>query len=117
LAKTNPVMAFSLATLMFSTAGIPPLAGFFSKFYILAAAMNRGFLITSILAVLFSVVSAYYYLRIVKIIYFDEPQKNVMRLENIANVKLVIFLTAIMNLTLIFFLQDILSFITNFLVF
>lgn len=117
LAKTNPVMAFSLATLMFSTAGIPPLAGFFSKFYILAAAMNRGFLITSILAVLFSVISAYYYLRIVKIIYFDEPQKNVMRLENITNVKLVIFLTAIMNLTLIFFLQDILSFIANFLVF
>jgi NADH-quinone oxidoreductase subunit N len=117
LAKTNPVMAFSLAVLMFSTAGIPPLAGFFSKFYILAAAMNHGFLITSILAVLFSVISAYYYLRIVKIIYFDEPQKNAMHLENIVNVKLVIFLTAIMNLTMIFFLQDILSFITNFLVF
>jgi len=114
LAKTNPYMAFSLAVLMFSTAGIPPLAGFFSKFYILVAAIGHGFLITAIVAVLFSVISAYYYLRIVKIMYFDEPQ-NVMKLENITNVKLIIFVTAILNLVLIFFLQPIFALITNFL--
>jgi NADH-quinone oxidoreductase subunit N len=115
LAKTNPVMAFSLSALMFSTAGIPPLAGFFSKFYILVAAIGHGFLITAILAVLFSTISAYYYLRIVKIMYFDEPQKNVMELENIANVKFVIFLVALLNLVLIIFMQPLMTFITTFL--
>ncbi len=113
LAKTNPVMAFSLAALMFSTAGIPPLAGFFSKFFILTAILSHGYLITSIIAVLFSVISAYYYLRIVKIMYFDEPTK-VMELENIGNVKSVIFVIAVVNIIFIFFLDSIISLISNF---
>jgi NADH-quinone oxidoreductase subunit N len=113
LAKTNPLMAFCLAVLMLSSAGIPPLAGFFSKFYILTAAITHGFLLTAIFAILFSVISAYYYLRIVKIIYFDEPQKTIT-LEEIGNVKLVIFLAAIFNLVLIFSLDSIASSIANF---
>jgi NADH-quinone oxidoreductase subunit N len=113
LAKTNPYMAFSLAVLMFSTAGIPPLAGFFSKFYILTAAIAHGYLITSIIAVLFSVVSAYYYLRIVKVMYFDEPQ-NLMKLDCVNNVKAMIFVTALFNLGLIFFLNSFVNSIANF---
>jgi NADH-quinone oxidoreductase subunit N len=58
---------------MFSLAGIPPLAGFFAKFYIFLAAIQAGLYIPAILGVLASVVGAYYYLRIVKLIYFDEP--------------------------------------------
>ena len=115
LAKTNPVMAFCLATLMFSTAGIPPLAGFFSKFYILVAALGSGLLIPAILAVLFSVVSAYYYLRIVKIMYVDEP-KQIMTLDQVGNVKLVILATAIFNLFFLLFLNSIVGSITNFTV-
>ncbi len=116
LAKTNPVVAFSIAVLMFSSAGVPPLAGFFSKFLILISILKQGYLITAILAILFSVISAYYYLRIVKIMYFDEP-KNIIKLEDVGNAKAIIFVIAILNIVLIAFLSGFLNFITNFLVF
>jgi NADH-quinone oxidoreductase subunit N len=73
LAKTNPVMAFFLAMLLFSLAGIPPLAGFFAKFYVFLAAIESGLYALAVIGVLASVVGAYYYLRIIKIMYFDEP--------------------------------------------
>jgi len=73
LARNNPVMAFVLAMLMFSLAGIPPLAGFFAKFYVFLAAIEAGLYLLAVIGVLASVVGAYYYLRIVKIMYFDEP--------------------------------------------
>ena len=66
-------MAFFLAMLMFSLAGIPPLAGFFAKFYVFLAAIQAGLFTLAVIGVLASVVGAYYYLRIVKIMYFDEP--------------------------------------------
>jgi NADH-quinone oxidoreductase subunit N len=75
LARTNAPMAFFLATMMFSLAGIPPLAGFFAKFYVFAAAMKADLYGLAVIGVLLSAVSAYYYLRIVKIMYFDEPSK------------------------------------------
>jgi NADH-quinone oxidoreductase subunit N len=59
--------------LLFSLAGIPPLAGFFAKFYVFLAAIKAGLFTLSVIGVLTSVVSAYYYLAIVKIMYFDEP--------------------------------------------
>jgi len=73
LARTQPVMAFVLAALMFSLAGIPPLAGFFAKFYVFLAAIQGKFYILAVIGVLASVVGAYYYLRIVKLMYIDEP--------------------------------------------
>ncbi len=73
LARTNPAMAFMLGMLLFSLAGIPPLAGFFAKFYVFLAAIEAGLYVLSVIGVLASVVGAYYYLRIVKIMYFDEP--------------------------------------------
>ncbi len=73
LAQTQPAFAFVFAMLMFSLAGIPPLAGFFAKFYVFLAAINAGLYALAVIGVLASVVGAYYYLRIVKIIYFDEP--------------------------------------------
>ena len=66
-------MAFFLGALMFSLAGIPPLAGFFAKFYVFAAAIKAGLYALAVIGVLSSVVGAYYYLRIVKVMYFDEP--------------------------------------------
>jgi NADH-quinone oxidoreductase subunit N len=73
LSKTNPIMAFLLAMIMFSLAGIPPLAGFFAKFYVFLAAIEANLYALAVIGVLASVVGAYYYLRIVKIMYFDEP--------------------------------------------
>jgi NADH-quinone oxidoreductase subunit N len=73
LARTNGPMAFFLSAMMFSLAGIPPLGGFFAKFYVFAAAIEANLFALSVIGVLCSVVAAYYYLRIVKIIYFDEP--------------------------------------------
>ena len=75
LARTNAPMAFFLAAMMFSLAGIPPLAGFFAKFYVFAAAMKADLYGLAVIGVLLSAVGAYYYLRIVKIMYFDEPTK------------------------------------------
>jgi NADH-quinone oxidoreductase subunit N len=73
LARTKPVMAFFFAMLMFSMAGVPPLAGFFAKFYVFLAAIQAGLFTLAVLGVLTSVVGAYYYLMIVKTMYFDEP--------------------------------------------
>jgi NADH-quinone oxidoreductase subunit N len=73
LSKTNPGMAMALAVFMFSLAGVPPLAGFFGKFYVFYAAVQTGLIWLVVIAVVTSVVSAFYYLRIVKLMYFDEP--------------------------------------------
>ena len=73
LARTHPTMAFFLGVLLFSLAGIPPLAGFFAKFYVFLAAIKAGLFTLAVIGVLTSVVGAYYYLAIVKIMYFDEP--------------------------------------------
>jgi len=76
LAHTNPALAFFLATLLFSLAGIPWLAGFFAKWYVFVAAIKAGLFALAVLGVLASVVGAYYYLAIIKIMYFDEPAKG-----------------------------------------
>jgi NADH-quinone oxidoreductase subunit N len=76
LARTHPTMAFFFAMLMFSLAGIPPLAGFFAKFYVFLAAINAGLYALAVIGVLTSVVGAFYYLMIVKTMYFDEPAQS-----------------------------------------
>lgn len=76
LSKSQPWMAFFFLIFMFSLAGIPPLAGFFGKFYIFIAAVNAGLVPLAVIGLVTSVVGAYYYLRIVKIIYFDDPAEG-----------------------------------------
>lgn len=73
LARNQPILAMALALLMFSMAGIPPLAGFFGKYFIFLAAIEAELYTLAIIGVLTSVVGAYYYLRIIKVMYFDEP--------------------------------------------
>ena len=80
LAQTNLGMASVLAVLLFSLAGIPPLAGFFAKFYVFAAAVKEGLWGLAVFGVLASVVGAYYYVRIVKIMFFDEPKDEFLRI-------------------------------------
>ena len=76
LGKTNPGMAFALAMLMFSLAGIPPLAGFFAKWYVFVAAVEAKLYALAIIGVLTSAVGAFYYLRVVKVMYFDEAKES-----------------------------------------
>jgi NADH-quinone oxidoreductase subunit N len=76
LGRTHPLMALAMGIFMFSMAGIPPLAGFFAKFYVFMAAVDAGLIWLAVIGVLTSVVSAFYYLRIVKVMYFDEPLES-----------------------------------------
>ena len=76
LSKTHPMMAAAMAIFMFSMAGIPPMAGFFSKLYVFLAAVEAGLFTLAIIGVLSSVVGAYYYLRIIKVMYFDEATET-----------------------------------------
>jgi NADH-quinone oxidoreductase subunit N len=76
LARTHPTAAFFFGLLMFSFAGIPPLAGFFAKFYVFLAAIQAGLYMLAVIGVVASVVAAYYYLAIVKTVYFDEPGRG-----------------------------------------
>jgi NADH-quinone oxidoreductase subunit N len=76
LAQTNLAMATVLALLLFSLAGVPPLAGFFAKFYVFVAAVKEGLWGLAVFGVLASVVGAYYYVRIVKVMFFDAPKEK-----------------------------------------
>ncbi len=88
--------AFVLAMLMFSFAGIPPFAGFFGKFFVFLAAIKAGLLTLAVIGVVTSVVGAYYYLSIVKIMYFDEPAKAFDPMPN--ELKPVLAVTGLFNL-------------------
>ena len=72
LSQSNLSMAFLFAMLLFSMAGIPPLAGFFAKFYVFAAAIKAGLYPLAVIGVIASVIAAFYYLRIIKVMFFDE---------------------------------------------
>jgi NADH-quinone oxidoreductase subunit N len=96
LARTHPTMAFFLALLLFSLAGIPPLAGFFAKFYVFLAAIKAGLYTLSVIGVLASVVGAYYYLAIVKIMYFDEAGERFEPMH--VELKVILAVSGLINL-------------------
>lgn len=79
LSQTNPFMATALTILMFSLAGIPPLAGFFAKYFVFVAAIEAHLYALAIIGVLASVVGAYYYLRVIKVMWFDEAKGEFAR--------------------------------------
>jgi NADH-quinone oxidoreductase subunit N len=76
LNRTHPWLAFIMLLLMFSLAGIPPTAGFYAKLAVLSAAVNAGQIWLAVAAVVFSLIGAFYYLRIVKLMYFDEQRDS-----------------------------------------
>lgn len=94
LGKTNPMLALTMVLFMFSLAGVPPLAGFFGKYFVFLAAVKANLLPLAIIGMLTSVVSAYYYLRVIKVMYFDEAQQPIDPLPDIG-VKLVIGFAAL----------------------
>jgi NADH-quinone oxidoreductase subunit N len=108
VSRSNPMMALALAIFMFSMAGIPPLAGFFGKLYIFLAAVQAGMYTLAVIGVLSSVVGAFYYLRIVKLMYFDaaaEPLDRTYGLE----LRLVMMATAVFIVLFFLFPEPILS--------
>jgi NADH-quinone oxidoreductase subunit N len=110
LGRTNKPLAFVLSMLMFSLAGIPPLAGFFGKLFVFMAAIKTGLLpliVLAVLGVLASAVGAFYYLRIVKIIYFDEPQPAFDSMD--PEVKWVAYLSGAFALLFVLFASPLLN--------
>ncbi len=79
LSRTNPVLALALALFMFSMAGIPPLAGFFAKYFVVLAAVEAELYVLAVIGVLSSVVSAFYYWRIVRVMYFEDAVEGLDR--------------------------------------
>ena len=73
LGRTDPAMALAIAVFMFSMAGIPPFSGFWGKYFIFTAAVQQGMWLLAVIGVLTSVIGAFYYIRIIKVMYFDEP--------------------------------------------
>jgi NADH-quinone oxidoreductase subunit N len=100
ISRQKPLFAFLFAALLFSLAGIPPLAGFFAKFYVFNAAIQAHLYWLAVVGVVLSVVGAYYYLRVVKIMYFDEPGVTFDRMPG--TVQLTLALTA--GFVILFFL-------------
>jgi NADH-quinone oxidoreductase subunit N len=103
LGRSDPAMAVWMTVFMFSMAGIPPLAGFFGKLYVFLPAVQEGFWTLAVIGVASSVVSAYYYLRIVKVMYFDARPAGLAALEP-RSAGLTLVMTASGLVTLLFFL-------------
>ena len=76
LSKNHPMLALSLMIILFSLAGIPPLAGFFAKFYVFKSVIEQSMYFLAIVGLLSTVVAAFYYLRLIKIMYFDKEKEK-----------------------------------------
>ncbi|HXW28858.1 MAG TPA: NADH-quinone oxidoreductase subunit NuoN, partial [Xanthobacteraceae bacterium] len=98
LARTRPAMALFFGLLLFSLAGVPPLAGFFAKFYVFLAAIEAGLYPLAVIGILTSVIGAYYYLMIVKVMCFDEPKRSFEPMTN--DIRVVLGAGGLFNLLL-----------------
>jgi len=76
LNQRNPFYAAIMGIVMFSMAGVPPMVGFFAKWMVIKAAIDAGLLWLAVVAVVFAVIGAFYYLRVIKFMYFDEPENE-----------------------------------------
>ena len=111
ISKQNPLLAISFLIIMFSLAGIPPLAGFFAKFYVFMSVIESGMYTLAIVGLLSTVISAFYYLRIIKIIYFDEIKDPFDKIKNLGITSTVILSCSV--LVLFFLYPSILNNIVN----
>ena len=111
ISKQNPLLAISFLIIMFSLAGIPPLAGFFAKFYVFMSVIESGMYTLAIVGLLSTVISAFYYLRIIKIIYFDEIKNPFDKTKNLGITSTVLLSCSI--LILFFLYPSILNNIVN----
>ena len=108
----NPVASLCIVMLLLSMAGIPPFAGFFAKFYIFISAVEAGFLFIAIIGVIFSVISAFYYLKIIKIMYMDNNEE-VPSFDLDRKMYLMLLITAVVMLLFIFFANDFINYVSK----
>ena len=113
ISKKHPLIAISFLIILFSLAGIPPLGGFFAKFYVFMSVIENEMYFLAVIGLLTTVISAFYYLRIIKIIYFDEFIKPFDQIKNIG-ITGTIFLSCII-LTTFFLYPSVLNNIASLL--
>lgn len=112
--KNDPFTAIILSVSLLSLAGIPPLAGFMAKFFILAAAVEAKFVILAIAVVLNSIIALYYYAKVIKVMFFDEPCQRVIAPKSVA-IQAALIITLIANLFIGIGPQLVINWLTNFL--
>ena len=110
LSKNHPLLSFSLLVVLFSLAGIPPLAGFFAKFYVFMAVIEQSMFFLAIVGLLATVVAAFYYLRIIKIIYFDNEREKYDTNHSIG-LKLSLIITTILILIYFIYPNSLIDFV------
>jgi NADH-quinone oxidoreductase subunit N len=113
ISKQNPLLAISFLIILFSLAGIPPLAGFFAKFYVFMSVIESGMYTLAIVGLLSTVISAFYYLRVIKIIYFDEIKNSFDKINNLGITSTVFLSCSI--LVLFFLYPSVLNSVVNIL--
>lgn len=112
LSKSNPFYAICFSIILLSLAGLPPLAGFIAKFYIFKAVIMADFLWIAVIGIMGSVISAYYYLNIVKVMYLDEAEE-LFTIESKKSVKFILFISALLIFTFLIYADNLINFLTH----
>tara|TARA_B100002052_G_C15475804_1_gene416393 strand:+ start:53 stop:454 length:402 start_codon:yes stop_codon:yes gene_type:complete len=112
LSKNHPMLSFSFLIVLFSLAGIPPLAGFFAKFYVFMAVIEQSMFFLAIVGLLATVVAAFYYLRIIKVIYFDNEIEKYDTNHSIG-LKLSLIITTVLILIYFIYPNSLIDFVSK----
>jgi NADH-quinone oxidoreductase subunit N len=110
MSKNNPMLAINIAITLFSVAGIPPLAGFYSKLYVFSSAINDNMYLLAVIGVLTSVIAAFYYIYLIRIIYFDKSVIYVYLNSIDRNSAIIISITFLFIVLLFLFSSSILQY-------
>lgn len=111
LSKSNPFYAVCFSIILLSLAGLPPLAGFIAKFYIFKAVIMADFLWIAVIGIMGSVISAYYYLNIVKVMYLDEAEE-LFTIESKKSVKFILFISVVLIFTFLIYADSLINFLS-----
>ena len=112
LSKSNPFYAICFSIILLSLAGLPPLAGFIAKFYIFKAIIISDYLWIAVVGIMGSVISAYYYLNIVKVMYLDEAEE-LFKIESKKSIKLILFISALLILTFLIYADSLIDLMSH----
>ena len=111
LSKSNPFFAVCLSILLLSMAGLPPLAGFIAKFYVFKAVVISGYMWIAVIGIIGSVISAYYYLNIIKVMYLDELEES-FTIDSKVSMKIILLISSLFILTFIVYADNFINFMS-----
>tara|TARA_Y100001934_G_C12263045_1_gene731002 strand:- start:916 stop:1323 length:408 start_codon:yes stop_codon:yes gene_type:complete len=111
LSKSNPFYAVCLSILLLSMAGLPPLAGFIAKFYVFKAVVISGYMWIAVIGIIGSVISAYYYLNIIKVMYLDELEES-FTIDSKVSMKIILLISSLFILIFIVYADNFISFMS-----